>query len=356
MTRIPFLVLSVYYMGHQQGMVDYAHDPDKQKELLLQLVIKSVTPPVKKTTKDKNEEHSTNRTYSLRQGQISSFQSSCDETKRLREVATIASDIINVAKIFVDAQVEKIDQNEKGTEITEEEKEEEPWWLRDGVEMKRAQRRMSGEWTFYLIDTPIPNAFVSESLPQHIFVTTSMLSKYIENKDELALILGHEVSHLILGHNSSKLRFNVVLKTLEVLVLSMDPTEGFLSVVIISGLDIIRKAFSASLSRQSEREADTLGAKLTAMACYDTIRGTNVFRKMASSPSKNDLPVQSDTNTTTSDATGFLNSHPSSWERYQTLRALTKTKENPSSYTSCHKTKGFFYQLFRKSSSNNRAN
>ena len=364
MTRIPFLVLSVYFMGHQQGMIDYAHDPDQQKALLLQLSINSVTPPMKKTKKkekntttDKSEHTTTTtQTYSIRQGQISSFQSSCSETQRLKEVATVASDIINVAKIFVDAQVKKIDdkdQTEEGTKSTDE-----PLYLvPHGAEMKRARRRMSGEWTFYLIDTPIPNAFVSENLPQHIFVTTSMLSKYIENKDELALILGHEISHLILGHNSSRLRFNVVLRTLEVLILSMDPTEGFLSLLIISGLDIIRKAFSASLSRENEREADALGAKLAAMACYDTTRGTNVFHKMASLPPSsvnNNVAVRSDSSTTTTipESTGFLDSHPSSMERHQTLLALATTKENPSNYTSCQKTKGFFHQLFMKSSNN----
>ena len=33
-------------------------------------------------------------------------------------------------------------------------------------------------------------------------------------------------------------------------------------------------------SRENERSADKLGMKLTAMACYDTEKGSEVFNKM----------------------------------------------------------------------------
>ena len=45
-----------------------------------------------------------------------------------------------------------------------------------------------------LIPSEMPNAFVSEILPHRIFITTSLFEKFIESQDELALVLGHEIS------------------------------------------------------------------------------------------------------------------------------------------------------------------
>lgn len=43
-----------------------------------------------------------------------------------------------------------------------------------------------------LLHTPIPNAFVSEMLPQRVFVTTGLFDQFISTDDELAMIMGHE--------------------------------------------------------------------------------------------------------------------------------------------------------------------
>lgn len=80
---------------------------------------------------------------------------------------------------------------------------------------------------FYLIDTPIPNVFVSELKTHSIFIDTD---------DQLALLLGHEISHLILGHSTTTNKIESTLWIFEVLLLSIDPTEGLLSVVLLSSL------------------------------------------------------------------------------------------------------------------------
>jgi len=63
-------------------------------------------------------------------------------------------------------------------------------------------------------------------------------------------------------------------------LLSLDPTEGLLSIAFMSFLASIRNAVGAVHSRENERSADKLGMKLTAMACYDTEKGSEVFNKM----------------------------------------------------------------------------
>ena len=74
-----------------------------------------------------------------------------------------------------------------------------------------------------------PNAFVSEILPQKIFVTTGLFDKFVNNDDELAMILGHEVSHLIMGHFSVSSFYESMIRGAEILVLMLDPTEGLVS-------------------------------------------------------------------------------------------------------------------------------
>ena len=81
----------------------------------------------------------------------------------------------------------------------------------------------------------------------------------------------------------------------------------------------------AAQSRQNETEADDLGCKLAGMACYDTKRGIEAFRKMA----------ETDERTAGSYAKlSMMNSHPPSKERYENLKGLSDT-ENYQQHSYC---------------------
>ena len=203
----------------------------------------------------------------------------------------------------------------------------------------KARRHMEGHWQFVLIPSEVPNAFVSEILPRRIFVTTSLFETFIESQDELALVLGHEISHLILGHSSARNSLETSLRTLEILMLSLDPTEGLLSLAIMGGLASLRSAIGALYSRDNERCADELGIRLTAMACYDTRAASHVFYKM------HQYNVESGRD---AGLGGFFDSHPPSEERY--LALLEKSdEENPAKYeeTSCASLKTIFFDAIK---------
>ena len=148
-----------------------------------------------------------------------------------------------------------------------------------------------------------------------IFITTSLLKKFIANQDELALVLGHEISHLILGHSSEQNSLETSIRTLEILLLSLDPTEGLLSLAFMTFLASVRGAIGASHSREHEREADELGIKLTAMACYDTEKASKVFHKMHLQNLESGLEVSSGRVGLLS----FFDTHPPSDERFHSL-------------------------------------
>jgi Zn-dependent protease with chaperone function len=189
-----------------------------------------------------------------------------------------------------------------------------------------AKERLDGAWKYVLIDSAVPNAFVSESLPNRVFVTTALFRHFVSNDDELALILGHELSHVIFAHASDENYLKFILRVVEILLLSMDPTEGLLSIGFMSLLGFSRNALGQVHSQMSESEADELGIKLAAMACYDTKRAARVFHKMHL------FDVQMAEETGTSSPTlSIMRSHPLSEDRYKQMIQLSE-EENKHKY------------------------
>jgi len=140
-------------------------------------------------------------------------------------------------------------------------------------------------------------------------------------------VLGHEVSHLVLGHISQTNQVETALRTLEVLLLSLDPTSGLLALGVIAGLAAMRHALSAAYSRENEYQADELGIQLAARACFDTQKGCRVMYKMhehkvSASPNTNSSMVR------------VMDTHPPTLERYRILQEQS-TKENYPKYNDC---------------------
>merc|ERR1712048_920518 len=88
-------------------------------------------------------------------------------------------------------------------------------------------------------------------------------------------------------------------------------------------LSFLRKAVSASVSREAEVEADQMGIKIAAMSCYDTSRGAEIFRKIALL-SQEAMYI-----------TSFFNSHPAPMKRYTDLKIWSEG-ENACSYKDCN--------------------
>ena len=119
------------------------------------------------------------------------------------------------------------------------------------------------------------SSLTSAELSSHYNITTSMFETFIGSQDELALVLGHEISHL--GYSSERNSLETSFRTIEILLLSLDPTEGLLSLACMTFLASVRNAIGTVHSRDHERCADELGMKLTAMDCYDTRAASQVF-------------------------------------------------------------------------------
>ena len=208
--------------------------------------------------------------------------------KRHHLVAGVGHKIVSTARDYVEAELEQAMAKVKAKLPDDVKPEDELLAMEKSESVQfwyHARLRLEGEsvvkqpWQYIFIESDAPNAFVTEILPRRFFITTAML-KIAETPDELAVVLGHEVSHLIMGHVSNTNKIETVLRTVEVLLLSLDPTAGLISVFVMGLIYTARKAVSAAHSRGNEVQADELGLQLAARACYDTKAGSHVMYKM----------------------------------------------------------------------------
>jgi len=257
---------------------------------------------------------------------------------RSDKIALVGREIMKSAQVYVREKFETAveqakDRITKDGEFMKEqqltkllnEDSEVQFWIAALEHVEGTYLQGSQNWSYVLIPSPVPNAFVSEMLPQKIFITTGLFEKFVNNDDELAMILGHEVSHLIMGHFSASSYIESLIRGIEIFVLMLDPTEGLLSLGIAGFLSSGREALVAAFSRTHEVEADELGCKLAAMSCYDTRRGIEVYRKMQVEAVKDGSVSKQN----------LMSSHPSSQERYNALRQLVET-ENFLEYSYCN--------------------
>jgi Peptidase family M48 len=239
--RVPFLIVAIYGLGYRQGIADTVRNPLKLQQgtfetLLIEMGV---------TEEDEVDIVSERRVrgfstleWFMGTGMASSKTKKQDP--RTEKVAKVGSEIIQVARRYVRQQlgeaVEKAKEQYNDAFIKEDvlarKLNSDPkveFWILALERIEGAALEGIDNWQYVLVDTPVPNAFVSEMLPQRFFVTTGLFKEFVDNDDELAMVLGHEISHLILGHLSQSSMLETFLRGFEIVILMLDPTEGLLS-------------------------------------------------------------------------------------------------------------------------------
>jgi Zn-dependent protease with chaperone function len=350
--RIPVLVVSVYSLGYQQGVIDCTKEPNAlQNQILTGILIST-------GCTDLNDVHIINDADI----KYHSFQ-------RQHQVATVGHKIIAAARNLVETKMQQAMMVVKAKLPPDVTPENELLAMEADSDVQffyNARLRLNGEqiensaWQYVIIDSTIPNAFVTEILPRKFFITTAML-QVATTPDELGIVLGHEISHLILGHVSSTNKVETLLRTIEVLLLSMDPTAGLLSVLVIGTIYAARRLISAAYSRDNEIEADDLGLEIAAAACYDTVAGSKVMYKMHQvaagmtnlSGGNNNAAIQQPVNTGNSTIVRLMDTHPPSLDRYERMLTTAQNGENYTKHKHCANiSRRFFNALWGTSNHN----
>lgn len=171
------------------------------------------------------------------------------------------------------------------------------------------------QWTVIVVDNDDANAFI---LPTgHVFVFTGLLTT-VQNDDQLAVVIGHEMAHALLNHAAEQVSVAQAVDLMIIVVMAalwaFLPTDGIALVTQWFYNKVVHLLLTLPYSRQLETEADVVGLQLIAKACYDVRESSRFWQTMAvygeQSPDDASQPPE------------WLSTHPSHENRADRLDAI----------------------------------
>ena len=165
----------------------------------------------------------------------------------------------------------------------------------------------SYQWEFNLVDNKDVNAWC---MPGGKVVVYTGLLAVTQNESALAIVLGHEIAHAVLGHGSERMSQEMAAQGLGALggvALGSDPK----TVNIFNSVYGLGAQYGQLLpnSRKQELEADHYGLIFAASAGYNPQLAIDFWTRMASLGNGQKPPA-------------FLSSHPSDEERIQKINEV----------------------------------
>ncbi|KAI0289061.1 peptidase family M48-domain-containing protein [Russula brevipes] len=170
---------------------------------------------------------------------------------------------------------------------------------------RRGSRAVHGnsrrEWNLLVVhEEKTVNAMAA---PGTIVVFTGILP-VAKDEQGLAAILGHEIGHVVARHAAERFSYAKIIIAIAFLAEAVGLPTGF-------GQILTKLLVDLPHSRKQEYEADKIGLKLSAKACFDPSAAPEMFKRLgALEKSAGALNVS------------FLNTHPASDERVKQLQAL----------------------------------
>jgi predicted Zn-dependent protease len=137
-------------------------------------------------------------------------------------------------------------------------------------------------FTFEVVADPSINAF---ALPGgHMFIHTGLL-KAVESESQLAGVMGHEMSHVILRHGTNQASKRNLFELPAMLASQMSGNGSMLGQLAQLGVGLGANSVLLGFSRNAESQADLMGSHLMAESGYDPMELAHFFSKL-NSPGK----------------------------------------------------------------------
>jgi predicted Zn-dependent protease len=161
------------------------------------------------------------------------------------------------------------------------------------------------EWSVEVIDDPMTiNAWCMAG--GRMAVYTGLLQQIMPTDDELAQVMGHEISHALANHTAE--RMSVAMASQAGVALAgvfADDNAG-----LVMGAAALAAQYAVQLpnSRTAESEADEIGIEIAAKAGYNPSAAVTLWEKMGAAGGEG--PPQ------------FMSTHPSPTNRQERLREL----------------------------------
>jgi predicted Zn-dependent protease len=163
------------------------------------------------------------------------------------------------------------------------------------------------KWEVNVITSNELNAFCMPG--GKIMVYSGLINQLHLSDDEIAIVLGHEISHALREHSREQVSQAMAAQTaIGIGSALLGLGQGSADLAGVGYQTLIATKFS----RTDETEADRIGLELTARAGYDPRAGVTLWRKMMASSSGGRPPE-------------FLSSHPAESSRVQQIEALLPT-------------------------------
>lgn len=165
--------------------------------------------------------------------------------------------------------------------------------------------RKDFDYQFHVVNDPTPNAF---TIPGGIIYAQTGLLDFVDDDDELAAVLAHEIAHAYERHPTKSLTRSYGFNYLVGLLFKEEP--GKLKKM---GLELAAGTVLNAYGRDDEREADRIAFSLLKSSGFRTDGLLRFFKKMQqNNPAEAPIP--------------FLSTHPATSERIAYLEELEKTQ------------------------------
>ncbi len=165
------------------------------------------------------------------------------------------------------------------------------------------------EWSVEVIDDPkTVNAWCMAGGRMAIY--TGLVQKVRPTDDELAQVMGHEISHALAKHTAEKMSRALALQ-FGVTALAVSQRDNPSAGIAVQGAALAAVvALELPNSREAETEADRIGIELAAKAGYNPQAAVTLWQKMAEVGGGGKSRFD------------FLSTHPAPAKRMETLAAL----------------------------------
>jgi len=175
--------------------------------------------------------------------------------------------------------------------------------------LRSPEARNSGfTFTFEVVADPAVNAYALPGGP--MFINTGLL-KTVDNEAQLAAVMAHEMSHVILRHGTNQASKVDIIQIPLALAGKLTDSDTLAGQLTQLGIGVGANSVLLKFSRDHESQADLFGVHLMADAGYDPIQMAKFFDKIKSQD--------------TADAISFLSDHPNPGNRSRAIRAETAT-------------------------------
>jgi predicted Zn-dependent protease len=133
-------------------------------------------------------------------------------------------------------------------------------------------------FTFEVVADPSINAFALPGGP--MFINTGLL-RAVDNEAQLAGVMGHEMSHVVLRHGTNQASKSKLIELPAVLGSQMTGSS-MVGKLAQLGIGLGANSVLLKFSRSAESQADLMGSHLMAEAGYDPMQMARFFEKLNS--------------------------------------------------------------------------